>query len=293
MVGLTGSVSSGWPPAAAQATWSCIRHAVGAVRARGEAPLALPPARSCSLARSAHAPSIACVFIRAGPSAGRGGHVHRRQSQVRDHRFSRRGGRRGVAECPRDSRARRGGRHRRSSPAAQPLAGGPGRRSHAERARLTSPPTGCARQAGRVSTSDAAPELGQSARIHVHAAQIQSVSGPLVQLAVQAGQNLLPCRADRAPHAGQPGRDHSTQGRNLRWPGNRPPTNRSPSQGRPDVRQGDRRPAACRSLRPAYGPRLVRRFSSHESRTSRSQCRVSSVPRIVSQLRSNGAAADA
>ena len=46
------------------------------------------------------------------------------------------------------------------------------------------------------------PEVSQPARIHVHAAQVQSLSGPLVQLAVQAGQDLLACRADRASRQG-------------------------------------------------------------------------------------------
>ena len=46
------------------------------------------------------------------------------------------------------------------------------------------------------------PKVRQPARIHVHAAQVQSLSGPLVQLAVHPGQDLLLCRADRAPRQG-------------------------------------------------------------------------------------------
>ena len=41
-------------------------------------------------------------------------------------------------------------------------------------------------------------EIGEPAGIYVHAAQVESLSGPLVQLPVQAGQDLLPCRTDRA-----------------------------------------------------------------------------------------------
>ena len=45
------------------------------------------------------------------------------------------------------------------------------------------------------------PGVGQPARIDVHTPHVESLSGATVQLAVQAGQDLLPCPADRA--AGQ------------------------------------------------------------------------------------------
>ena len=46
------------------------------------------------------------------------------------------------------------------------------------------------------------PEVGQPVRIHVHAPQVESPSAPLIQFAVQADKDLLPCRADRAPSQG-------------------------------------------------------------------------------------------
>lgn len=46
------------------------------------------------------------------------------------------------------------------------------------------------------------PEVGQPARIDVHAPQVESVSSPAVQLAVQASQHFLARPADRAPGQG-------------------------------------------------------------------------------------------
>jgi hypothetical protein len=83
---------------------------------------------------------------------------HRRQPQVGDHRVQpphRPAD--GLRPVPAQLRARRGGRHRRSYPAARRRAAGPGQRSRAGPARPASPRTGCAGRASRGSTSGAVP----------------------------------------------------------------------------------------------------------------------------------------
>ena len=193
--------------------WSCIpprdQRCPGPRRGH---PLALPPGAELSFGQAAHAPALSPVsWSAAGPSPGVAAACHRRQSQVRDHRVQPPQRPRAAAPSTRTApRARRGGRHRRSSPAAQRLAGGPGRRSRAGRARLASPPTGRAGQASRGSTSGAAPRARQPARVHVHAAQVQSVSGPWSSSRCRLAR--ISCRAGpTGPPVRQPGRVTDTR----------------------------------------------------------------------------------
>jgi hypothetical protein len=199
---------SGWRPAA------CAGHGASCIPPRDQRcsdpgrgrRLALPPGAELVFqpGRRMRLLYRLCLGQQLARLQGVAAACHRRQPQVRDHRVQPpRRPTRGVSPVPTQLRARgaadvvvghlRQHRGRRAAEDGEAVPDELGSR-HPGQAALDKRAVG----PGGVRRL----EVGQPACIHVHAAQVESLSGPLVKLAVQADQDLLPGRGDRALRQG-------------------------------------------------------------------------------------------